>query len=96
MFKKLSDLGVSGRMFSAITSLYDNINCCVRLNSIKTEWFEVTCGLKQGCNLSTILFNLYVNDIVEKIKATNKGIDIDGEKVSVLLLFGKRLAVNVK
>ena len=58
MFKKLSDLGVSGRMFSAITSLYDNVNCCVRLNSIKTEWFEVTCGLKQGCNLSTILFNL--------------------------------------
>ena len=85
MFKKLSDLGVSGRMFSAITSLYDNVNCCVRLNSIKTEWFEVTCGLKQGCNLSTILFNLYVNDIVQKIKATNKGIDIDGEKVSVLL-----------
>ncbi|MEW8546453.1 MAG: reverse transcriptase family protein, partial [Candidatus Thiodiazotropha sp.] len=85
LFKKLGDLGVSGRMFGAITSLYDNVNCCVRLNGIKTEWFEVTCGLKQGCNLSTILFNLYINDIVEKIKATNKGIDIDGEKVSILL-----------
>ena len=35
--------------------------------------------------MSTILFNLCINDIVEKINATNKGIDVGEEKVSVLL-----------
>ena len=72
-------------MFNALATLYENVSCCVRLNGFKTDWFTVTCGLKQGCNISTILFNFYINDVVEKIKATGKGIDIGEEKVSVLL-----------
>ena len=36
-------------------------------------------------HLSTILSNFYIDDVVEKIKATSKGIDIGDEKVSVLL-----------
>ena len=72
-------------MYNALATLYENVSCCVRLNGFKTDWFTVTCGLKQGCNISTILFNFYINDVVEKIKATDKGIDIGEEKVSVLL-----------
>ena len=72
-------------MYNALASLYENVSCCVRLNGFKTDWFSVTCGLKQGCNLSTILLKFYINDVVEKIKATGKGIDIGEEKVSVLL-----------
>ena len=72
-------------MFNALLSLYENIKFCVRLNCFKTDWFAVTCCLKQGCTLSTILFNLYINDIVEEINATNKGIDVGEEKVSVSL-----------
>ena len=45
----------------------------------------VKCGLKQGCTLSTLLFNLYVNDLVIKINSLDAGIDIGGEKVSILL-----------
>ena len=44
-----------------------------------------TGGLKQGCSLSPILFNLYVNDLVTQISELGLGIDIDGEKVAVLL-----------
>ena len=72
-------------MYNALASLYENVSYCVGLNGFKTDWFTVTCGLKQGCNLSTILFNFYIIDVVEKIKATGKGIDIGEEKVSVLL-----------
>ena len=72
-------------MYNALTPLYENVSCCVRLNGFKTDWFTVTCGLKQVCNLSTILSNFYIDDVVEKIKATSKGIDIGDEKVSVLL-----------
>ena len=55
---KLADLGLSGQIHQAIRSLYDNVKCCVRINGMKTEYFDVTCGLKQGCTLSTLLFNL--------------------------------------
>ena len=85
LFKKLADLGLKGRMHKAIASLYESVKCCVRVNAFKTDIFEVNCGLKQGCTLSTLLFNLYVNDLVTKINSLDIGIEIDGEKVAVML-----------
>ena len=72
-------------MYNALSSLYDGIQCCVHVNGLKTNWFTVKCGLKQGCNLSTLLFNLFINDQVDTINSTNIGIDIDGESVAALL-----------
>ena len=66
-FQKLADLGLNGRIYKAITSLCENVKCFVRINGLKTEFIEVGCGLKQGCILSTLLFNLYVNDLVIRI-----------------------------
>jgi hypothetical protein len=61
------------------------VSSCVRINGHYTDWFENTCGLRQGCSLSPLLFNLFLNDLVTKIKATGKGVSIDNEIVSVLL-----------
>ena len=73
--------GVGGRMMSAIQSLYTNVISCVRMF---TDWFTQSTGLRQGCPLSQILFNLFINELAFKIQAIGKGIDVD-EKVSILL-----------
>ena len=49
-----------------------------------TDWFNVDSGLKQGCILSTIMFNIYVNSLIDDINALNIGIDIDNEKLAML------------
>ena len=85
LFRKLSDMGLTGRIHKTITSLYDNVKCCVCINGLKTDYSEVSCGLKQDVTLPTLLFNLYVNDLVIKIKRLGIGIDIDGEKVAIML-----------
>ena len=85
LFTKLCNIGISGKMLTALLSIYKDVKCCIRLNGFKTDWFNVDCGLKQGCSLSPILFNLYVNDLVTQITELGLGIDIDGEKVAVLL-----------
>ena len=41
-------------------------------------------GLKQGCMLSPLLFNLFINDLVEAINSLGVRVDIGQEKVSVL------------
>jgi hypothetical protein len=76
-FVKLHDLGIRGRMYEALTSIYKDVKCCVRLNGWSTDWFAVNCGFKQGCNMSPILFNLYVNDIVSSIASLDVGVYID-------------------
>ena len=63
-------------MFDAIRSLYDSARACVRINGLKTNWFDVNIGLRQGCNLSPVLFNLFVNDFAVSVKALGKGKDL--------------------
>ena len=84
LFTKLSNLGISGLMYKALLSIYDNVRCSVRINGKLTEWFDVRCGLKQGCSLSSILFNLYINDLILKINSLDIGIEVNGEKVGIL------------
>ena len=39
----------------------------------------------RGCSLSTLWFNLYINDLITHIKAFDVGIDIGDEKVAIML-----------
>ena len=59
LWKRLTYIGMSGKMFQAVKSLYTSVKLCVRLNSYRIEWFDVNCGLRQGCVLSPLLFNLF-------------------------------------
>ena len=45
--------------------MYEKTKLSVRLPSGITEFFPSNVGLKQGCNMSPILFNLFLNDINE-------------------------------
>ena len=85
MWGRLESYGLDGKMFSAIKSLYHSVSACVRLNGICSQWFDIQTGLRQGCSLSPILFNLYINDLASKVKALGEGVDIGDEKVCIML-----------
>ena len=84
MWEKLFHLGITGKMYSNLRAIYDHVKCSVRINGYHTDWFKVKSGLKQGCLLSPILFNLFVNDLTVALGVSGYGVDIDGTKVSVL------------
>ena len=66
LFYKLGLYGIKGKFLRAIRSLYQNTSSCVQVNNYTTEWF-INSGVKQGDNLSTSLFSLYINDLALEI-----------------------------
>ena len=84
LWRKLRSHGIDGKMFRSLHSIYDNVKCAVKINDFKTDWFNVRSGLKQGCVLSTLLFNLYINDLSDVLSKLNKGILINDSYINHL------------
>ena len=85
LWYKLRQQGVNGKFYFALGSLYRNTECSVMLNGLQTPWFNVECGLRQGCNLSPLLFNIIINELVEQIQRLNRGLDLLFIRVSFQL-----------
>ena len=45
--------------------MHKKVHLSVRLPNDITQSFSSNTGLKQGCNLMPILFNIFVNDVNE-------------------------------
>ena len=81
LFSKLSALGLKGNFYESMRAIYSNVRCSVKVNGV----LNVSSGLKQGCLLSPMLFNLCLNDLAVKLKSLGCSIDIDGEVVPIIL-----------
>ena len=81
-------------MFKIIHYMYDNAKSCVRKGSQLSEFFYSNVGVRQGENLSLVLFSLFLNDLVEFISHAYDGLTnicnathifLDTEELSVYL-----------
>jgi hypothetical protein len=85
LFNRMKYIGLPQKFLLVLQSLYQNVKCSVRVNGCLSDWFPVSIGLKQGCILSPILFNLYLNSLVEEIRDSGIGVDLEGEIIGMLL-----------
>ena len=65
LFYKLLKAGVTGKTYRVIKSAYDRNRYAIKSEHGITESFVSTTGVKQGCNLSPTLSNLFQNDLHE-------------------------------
>ena len=70
-FKKLKLVGVTGHFLEIVHSMYSNDKSSVKIENMLTPAFRCHTGVKQGCMLSPTLFNLYLSDLSEELKAKN-------------------------
>jgi hypothetical protein len=92
LWQKLGKLGINGHMMRALKSIYTNVSSCVKL-ATKTEWFAVKTGLRQGCLISPLLFNIYINDLAMTIKQNCTGIKIANNEELCLLMYADDIAL---
>lgn len=88
LWRKLLEVRIDGKFFNVIYNLYLNIKSCVSSNNEKSPFFSSFCGLRQGENLSPVLFSLFLNDLEAYLfQKQSKGIviDVDSEDFTLFL-----------
>ena len=63
LFFELIQNGCSKNFVRILLSMYSSVKYKVKLSSGSTPVFSSNIGLKQGCNMSPSLFNVFINDI---------------------------------
>ncbi|GFV67428.1 retrovirus-related Pol polyprotein from type-1 retrotransposable element R2 [Trichonephila clavipes] len=64
IFRSLISAGVPNLICSIITSMYSNASSSIRCEDIWTSSIPMSAGVRQGCPLSAILFNLSLEQIL--------------------------------
>ena len=60
LWKMLARAGVPEEMIAVIRQFHDGMQAQVRMDDGElSDWFEVTPGMRQGCVLSPLLFNIF-------------------------------------
>ena len=67
MWNILREYNIPKKLISLIKACYTNSKCSVRVGTKKTNYFDVESGLRQGCMLSPILFNLVLEKVFRNI-----------------------------
>ena len=83
LFLKLRKLGVSDLFYNVIKNMYLNNNLCVKTSSGLTPYFISKVGVRQGCALSPLLFNLYISDLSSCLDSS--------ENITAIKLHSKRI-----
>ena len=78
MWYKWLKNGIKGKCFTFIKNMYDGVKSMVSINGHSSEFFNCNVGVRQGENLSPLLFSLYINDLEEFLLSKNvQGLNIN-------------------
>ncbi|KAG7298212.1 hypothetical protein JYU34_019023 [Plutella xylostella] len=73
----LGKLGCPDKFVRILRLLHDDMRCCVSTDGEQSDFFSVTCGVKQGCVLAPTLFALYFAAVVnESLSVSTAGVQI--------------------
>ena len=64
LWKILKEMGISHHLTCLLRNLYAGQEATVRNRRGTTNWFQIGKGVRQGCILSSCLFNLYAEYIM--------------------------------
>ena len=70
----LKEMGMLDHLTCLLRKLYAGQEATIRTGPGTTDWFQIGKGVHQGCILSTCLFNLYAEYIMEKEMATHSSV----------------------
>ena len=87
MINTLQKMGIEGTQFNIVKPIYDKLTANIILNGEKLKAFPLRSGTRQGCTLSSLLFNIVLEVLATAIKEEKdvKGIQIGKEEIKLSL-----------
>ena len=89
LWQKLLKSGVDGKVLHVVKDMYKKAKSCVQWNSEISDHFSCSAGVRQGENLSPLLFSIYLNDLKAFI-----GEQVDGLQIFKTHAEGSDLCVD--
>ena len=88
LFKILPKYNISPKMIRIIQKVYENTKIVIKLGEQKSDHVQINRGVRQGCPLSCVLFNIYM-DAITREWITNKprGVNLTNGKHIETVLF---------
>ena len=86
LWKILKEIGIPDHLSCLLRNLYAGQETTVRTGHGTTDWFQIGKGIRQGCILSSSLFNLYAEYIMRNssLDEAQAGIKISERNINNL------------
>ena len=85
LFDKLLKRGFPGYIVRLLVFWYTNQKMCDRWGNVYSDYFGVSNGVRQGGILSPLLFNLYMDDLSDRLNKLKIGCCINGTVVNHIM-----------
>ena len=67
LWMMLNKIGIPNKIVSILKSMYQNTECAVMIEGSISKWFRVDVGVRQGCLLSPVLFNVFLEFVMMEL-----------------------------
>jgi len=82
------DNKIQNYLLNTIKCIYRNTKVRINFNDGISEPIYINKGVRQGCGLSPVLFNIYINKIIQEFKIVlKKGIPLNNRKLVNTILY---------
>ena len=84
LLKKLLDFGITGKLFNIIKHIYSSDKAAIKSNNSRSDFFGLNLGVRQGCILSPLLFNLFLSDLAKKFESMEGKLNLNHTGINSL------------